>query len=188
LDVPPIALRVLSRTDRSEDLGTAVLETRERYSKIRGYFRELNECLESTRVPLREKAVEAAKLRRAVAVAAEMESVGNDRLTTAISFVRGANDVSLLKKTEPGSWGVSIGLSKLIGILVDAADTARWKFRLRPFHTEKEAYVNMASDDIRRAIKTHFCHMVSKRDRAKASGYQQLAEGTSKLFERVSSI
>src|SRR5215469_6349216 len=92
----------------------------------------------------RPPALSMSKLRRAVAEVMDMESVGNNGLTTAISFLRGANEVakteSFLKKPDIGS----LGIGKLIGILLNAAETAYWKFRLRPLHAEKKAYLEMS--------------------------------------------
>jgi hypothetical protein len=184
LSIPPIALDVLNRTERSEDLGNAVLDARERFAKLRHYFSELNECFQSTKVPLRKKVVEAAKLRRAIAVATEQGSLGKDGLTTAVSFLRGSNDVAQVEKLSKGIDVGNLGLSKLIGILVGFAEHAYWKFKLKPLHALKRSYMEMNSFDIKRAIKAHFFYEISERDRGKIAGYEQLAMSMSKLFEQ----
>ena len=185
LDLPPLAIEVFRRASTADDLGDVVLEVRRKFERLRRYFRDLNETLESPKVPLRAKATEAAKLRRAIQSLSNQEASGPDGVTTLVSFARRANDVAPFEKISKGLALENLSLGKLIVLLLAAAEEAYWKFKLKPLHAIRTRYLDLSSKDIRDSVKKHFNYEVSGRDRGKVTGYRQLAESTKRLFSEV---
>lgn len=184
LDIPPLALHVLREADTPEQLGDAVMQARRRFEKMRNYFRDLEALVSSGSVSLREKAIEGAKLRRAMSLLTKTEEMESSPTDLSLSFARTANDVVQVDRLFNDVPIDNLSFGKLIGYLINQIDEARWKFKLRPLHGLKKQYLDMSSQDIGRAVKKHFAHDISIHDRAKLTTFIGLIEASKEFFSK----
>ncbi len=184
--MPPIALQVLSRADRTRDLGDVFMEIRHQYRKVRNYFSSVEAILDSPDVPLTKKLKEQASIERAISELIGKENA-RDSFTRMTSFNRTLNDSVAAEKVLDGAKAGDVSIAKLVGRLISVAETAYWRFRLRPLHATKKAYLALSSTDICGAIKRHFGHEVTQSDQDQIKGFEDLIKSSFSVVKEMES-
>jgi hypothetical protein len=182
--MPPIALQVLTRADRTQDLGDVFLDIRHQYRKVRAYFASVEAILDDPHLPLAKKLKEKAGVERAV-VELLGKSHEDSAFTRMTSFARTLNDSVAAEKLLDGVKAGDVSLGKLTGRLIGLAETAYWRFKLRPLHATKKAYLALSSAAIGNAVKTHFHHDVTRSDNEQIKGFEDLIKSAFALVKKL---
>jgi hypothetical protein len=180
--MPPIALQVLTRADRIQDLGDIFSEIRYQYRKVRSYFTSVEVILDDPDVPLTKKLKEKAGIERAISELIGKQYEG-DSFTRMTSFARALNDSVAAEKILDGFKAGDVSISKLVGRLINIAETAYWRFKLRPLHATKKAYLALSSTDISSAVKRHFGHEITQSDKEQIRGFEELIKSSFSLVK-----
>ena len=171
--IPPIALEVLEIANTQDDLGTAVLEVRQKYEQLRKYFTELDEIMQSKAQSPRTKLGEQAKLKKAISKLFSAKEV--DGLTVLTTFATELNETIDLKAMADAEGGID--WKKIVGSLIRHAEDIYWRFRLRPLHATKRRYLDLASKRVADNVRHHFGHQLIERDRLSVAKFSAVIDG-----------
>ncbi len=167
--IPPIALEILADAPTREHLGESLLKTRNSYAAVRRNFAEAEDCLRSEDRTPKQKLVELAKIRKSINALFTTDEL--DGVTVTTSFARRLNDTTKIDQFADGVAPSDINWTKLIGWLLELAESACWKFRLRPLHATKERYLQTTQAHLKQVVHKHFGHEITKADVMKADRY-----------------
>jgi hypothetical protein len=172
--IPPVALQILAKADKQEEIGSVLMEIRKRYASVRSQFAELDEILRSDDKSPKSKL--KAKMKIARSVNSLFSSTELDKISVLTTFGKRLNDTTKIAGVSDGLDPGDINYTKIVGYLIEKAEASYWKFRLRPLHATKKAYMDITSREITAVIKKHFGHEVTQRDAAIVKNYFQEVE------------
>ncbi|MEW6705189.1 MAG: hypothetical protein AB1430_10100 [Pseudomonadota bacterium] len=172
LAIPPIALQILDRAVRPEDVPGLVLEQRHRYAKVRALFAELDETLRSDAVAPLQKLKAKARITKSVRKLFERAEL--DQISLLTSMAGGLNETvkaeDLIKEAEVSD----VAWSKIIGWLIAKGEVEYWKFRLRPLHATKKRYLSIPKAQTAAIVQRLFSHQLSPQDYEFAAMWERL--------------
>ncbi|MFZ5542500.1 MAG: hypothetical protein ACOZJZ_03000 [Pseudomonadota bacterium] len=172
LAIPPIALQILDRAARPEDVPGLVLEQRHRYAKVRALFAELDETLRSDAVAPLQKLKAKARITKSVRKLFERAEL--DQISLLTSMAGGLNETvkaeDLIKEAEVSD----VAWSKIIGWLIAKGEVEYWKFRLRPLHATKKRYLSIPKAQTAAIVQRLFSHQLSPQDYEFAAMWERL--------------
>ncbi len=179
LRIPPIALEVLAHARTLEHLGESLLKTRKDYATVRRHFAEAEDCLRSEDRTPRQKLKELAKIRKSINALFTTDEL--DGVTVMSTFAKGLNDITKIDRFADGVAPSDINWTKLVGWLLERAESAYWKFRLRPLHATKARYLETTQAHLKQVVRKHFGHDITAADIARADRYLKEIEALKRI-------
>ena len=174
--IPPIALEALSRASTFDELGTAIVELRHKYRRLRARFTELDETLRLKNYMLRNKRSELARLLLDINKTQDyMKSVGVPMLTEIADNLGKVFEAAEGAVNGATDWSAAFKLGKAAGPLAQVIERARWRLRMRPLLQTIDRYLSMGSADMANAAKVLFGHELDGADLARATAYKSAA-------------
>jgi hypothetical protein len=166
LELPPLALETLSRATTFDELGSIVLDQRNRYKTLRDRFRDVREIYMSPDCTLRERYVAKKKLDDDM----RRVSAGSRSVPTLLSFTDDLEKVG--EAVAPAVIAHDpTRLAKLLGPVTGWIDELAFKWRMRPLIGLVEWHANSSLRTIANATRVLFNHELDGTDVASVRNY-----------------
>jgi hypothetical protein len=165
LVLPPLATEILARADTFDELGSIILEARDRYSGLRRRFRAVRELMASDETPYVER------MRAKKDLDADMARLAKTvrRMPTLLEPV---GDIEAMIEAAPGVLTGDLDkAAKLLGPIAKLFDEMQFRFRMRPLFSLVEYARNTSPADLAEATRILFKHDLDARDIARAHAY-----------------
>ena len=171
IPLPPLALETLSNAQTFDELGTIVIEQRERFSRLRKKFKQAREIWSADDVSPQERYQAKADIDNDMVrlsgkvryVPTLMEPLGDiERFAEAAAPAIATGDL-----TKGG---------KLIGPVARLIYEAHFRFRARPLLSLISSFNHTTVGDVAASVKTLFDHDLTNDDVARALSYSKIAD------------